>query len=137
LQPRINLRLAELLGSPPADFPEEATYRCSCGRYYYATFCVIRNLLVEANVPLETGDAHASVHKALEQSAEPRIRNVANRLRKFKFLRNEADYDVGTVRDRAFAKDDVKQAATLARQLLGVIDEVRTTSPSLGIAVSQ
>ena len=70
---------------------KEAKLRCAISRAYYAAFLTARQFLGIK----DRGDrsSHATVHNALLDRDERKLKEAGNNLRSMKFKREQADYD--------------------------------------------
>jgi len=88
------LELAECISMNVKDFPnEEACYRASVSRAYYAAFCTTRGYISKVDkIEFEGGDAHSKIRDYLKNSGDKLKRKIANQLNGFHFDRIKADY---------------------------------------------
>jgi uncharacterized protein (UPF0332 family) len=125
LNPSDNLVLARFLASSPRGVPEEASHRGACGRAYYATFAIARDLLLVAGFRIPSdSDAHSLVVHLLRRSANPAVRFLATGLKNLRALRNEADYDVG-LRASPSANFDATRTRLAVAAAITIVDELR------------
>src|SRR4051794_30970024 len=92
------LSLAEALCGVAVSGPlisDEAQYRSSVSRAYYAAFILARNRLRDVDlVPIPRSvNAHVFVARAYEHHADPRRVQIGVRLRDLGADRNRCDYD--------------------------------------------
>ncbi len=88
------LELAEYIANNAGSLPdEEACYRASISRAYYAAFCTTCGYLKDSDgKKYEGGDAHQKVRKDLQDSSDTRKRKIANQLKSLHDKRKIADY---------------------------------------------
>ena len=107
--PALFLQLAERLVERGED---EAWYRTSVSRAYYACFLKAREALRSRGLPFTGGpEDHRLVAKYLREALG---RGAAYKLGRLRMMRNEADYDVGKAVDRSAAE----KAVFIARSLM-------------------
>jgi len=85
----------ELCGVQCTPASDEAKWRTSVSRAYYAAFCEARNYLTDVeglDVP-EGPEAHGFVSRAFAGRNEKGLRRISSRLDGLRDYRNKADYD--------------------------------------------
>lgn len=90
------LALASNLHADGGNAPlEDAKYRASISRAYYAVFCVARNLVRDEGSARisKTGEDHETVRKAYATHGDERRRKIALHLVRLRSYRSQADYD--------------------------------------------
>lgn len=129
-----NISLATHLYGPPKGQPEEASFRCSCGRAYYAAFAHARDALLQASFQVDKSHkAHGQVVTWLKKSTIRDIKKVGGMLDDLRTKRNEADYDVGERHHRPFEKLQAGFVLASAQKIIATIDGEKAKSPKLGI----
>jgi hypothetical protein len=125
VDPHENIHLARFLREPPRNAPSEASFRCACGRAYYAAHAIVRDLLTAARFQLpRSGDAHGHVVNLLKGSDNADIQALGSLLDQLRATRKSADYQVGAVRlsgspfDRRRTDVAVLQAETIIEEAL-------------------
>jgi uncharacterized protein (UPF0332 family) len=73
---------------------QEARLRTAISRAYYAAFISVRNYLrdQEGQVTTSSVEAHRLVSEQMRMSADPVRQSIADRLRRLRLYRNQADY---------------------------------------------
>lgn len=106
------LELANTL-SADVNYEDEAVYRTSTGRAYYAAYLICRRYL-EIN-----GDAISgtTTHKEVIDKIRGKNPHVGSLLYRLRRNRNEADYDVGTPYRKGFAISSIKLAQIIVDKI--------------------
>lgn len=120
----------------PRGAPEEASFRGACGRAYYATFGIARDLLLSARLGIGAdGSAHSAVIRLLKRSADPEVWAAGVSLELLRQARNSADYDVGlrsSIGD-LFDRRRAQLAVVSAWTIIGTIRKGAASDPRPGI----
>jgi hypothetical protein len=88
---------------------DEASWRTSISRGYYAAFHVARDLLEDLgfNVP-QADRAHAFLWFRLQNSGVPSVASAGQQLQDLRRRRNDSDYDFSYRVDRAGARSELQ-----------------------------
>lgn len=115
------LELAEYISNNSGSLPdEEACYRASISRAYYAAFCITCCYLREsAGEKYEGGDAHKKVRDYLQKTNDTRKRKIANQLKVLHDKRKLADYSDNIYQDkpRSMAIKAIFSAKTIISEI--------------------
>lgn len=139
MNPADNLVLAKVMTAPLKKVPEEAGYRCACGRAYYAAFAYARDALMSAKFAFaHNGKDHARVPSLLNKAKISDVQLAASLLQQLHDHRKSADYDVGLKLPPAGEVFDDARAQTavlLANTVIDEIDKARAADKRLSIPV--
>jgi hypothetical protein len=125
VNPTDNLDLARIVAGRVKKIPEEAGFRCACGRAYYAAFAHARDALLAAKFAMAyTGKDHARVPSLLSQSTIPDLQAAASLLEQLHVIRKSADYDVGSKPVPLGERFNDIRAQTAVLLASSVIDEI-------------
>jgi len=121
------LDLAEYISINSKDLPdEEACYRASVSRAYYAAFCTTRVHICKVDnvdkAEFEGGGAHSKVRDHLKNSGDELKRKIANQLEGFHFNRIKADYYDNIIREKPRAM--AFKSITTAKKIVSEIEEL-------------
>jgi len=106
----------ELYAEAATTAHEEANWRCSISRAYYAAFHHARYKLSDKwDIPIShSAIAHAQVPNFFKQKNEG---DIAKKLRRMRIARNGADYDDQMANLRRIARDTLKLAKEVVEDL--------------------
>jgi uncharacterized protein (UPF0332 family) len=121
-----NLNLAkELAGVAPASADKEARYRAAIHLAYYGAFNFAKDYLEnteELSLP-ESSEIHQFVWQCFYRSQTPEERLVANKLRRLRLLRNQADYAAFFPGLASFAKIAIALAEEIVATIKSLIPQ--------------
>jgi uncharacterized protein (UPF0332 family) len=106
----------ELYAEATTTAHEEANLRCSISRAYYAAFHHAKYKLSDKwNIPIShSATAHAQVPNFFKQKNEG---DIAKKLRRMRIARNGADYDDQIANLKKIARDTLKLAEEVIKNL--------------------
>ncbi len=104
---------------------EEACYRSSTSRSYYAAFCMAKNYIFESEkINFNSGGAHTDIRKHMRKSDNETKRRIANQLKDLHYDRIKADYwneCNGNVTTRTIAM----KAITMSKKILDELHSLK------------
>lgn len=128
------LELAECISENAKDLPhEEACYRASVSRAYYAAFCTTRVFICEVDRVDKAefeGGGHRKVRDHLKNSGDKLRRKIANQLERFHFDRIRADYhdNIRGEKPRSMAFKSIAAAKKILSEIEALSKEPKETA---------
>jgi uncharacterized protein (UPF0332 family) len=88
------LALAKVIAEDAEISSQEARLRTAISRAYYAAFISVRNYLrdQEGQATASSVEAHRLVSEQMRMSADPVRQSIADKLKRLRLYRNQADY---------------------------------------------
>lgn len=123
------LELAEYLNNNSSSLPdEEAGYRASVSRAYYAAFCTTRGYVRESEGEDFNDDAHRKLREYLKKIRDQHkikiTRKIANQLEELHVFRKMADYDDDISREKP--RNMAFKAITMSKKIISEINQLST-----------
>ena len=98
---------------------KEEFQRSAVGRYYYGAFGTVKNYYEEKhNIKIPSKDSHQILINNLKKSKIKNEREIGKKLKKFRRIRNFADYNP------IFYISNVKKAEELYNEIIQLLDSL-------------